>query len=170
MVDSPGGDMLMPTARARAKDVVGRETLRSTAAPSRRRGPPPTGPSVVLLPVPASVRTARQFVRTVCASLGETSLEVAVLLTSELVTNAVLHARTSITVGVACTSGGARVSVTDDAGTRPVVRSPTRDRESGRGMVLVDALATSWGVHDRPCGKTVWFALDRYPGAVAAAG
>ena len=83
------------------------------------------------------------------------------LLLSEMVGNAVLHARTA-QVGVAVTRTGevVRVHVLDDDPTLP--RDPREQgpaAESGRGMSLVAMLAPRWGVRRTPTGKTVWFDL-----------
>lgn len=107
---------------------------------------------------------ARRLVRTAVSDAGLADLsDVAVLLTSELVTNAVLHARSRVTVRVEVGDGVLRVEVEDGS---PVL--PTRKRYSdasatGRGVLLVEALARRWGVEELPTGKRVWFVLDAAP-------
>jgi anti-sigma regulatory factor (Ser/Thr protein kinase) len=88
--------------------------------------------------------------------------DTAALLSSELVTNVVLHARSDMIVEVDIDDTRLRVSVIDSS------NQPARRRESaslleehGRGLQIVDALATSWGVNAGPRGKAVWFELGR---------
>jgi anti-sigma regulatory factor (Ser/Thr protein kinase) len=107
---------------------------------------------------------ARRFVRGFLADAGATARcqQVAELLVSELVTNALVHARTSARLWVTVTDGAARVKVTDDGPGQPVLRVPGPD--GGYGLWLTDTLARSWGVtrrDDTPAssGKTVWFTV-----------
>jgi anti-sigma regulatory factor (Ser/Thr protein kinase) len=86
--------------------------------------------------------------------------EVAVLLADELVTNALVHAGGEIELGVEDSPSWIRVEVTDTAAVEPIVRSPGPGGESGRGMLIVDSLASSWGIVPTPHGKAVWFRLD----------
>ena len=110
---------------------------------------------------PSSARAARQFLVEHGGDLDEDSSNAAALCASELVTNSVLHARTSIVLGV--TRGHERllVTVADGSPTRPEPAPPDDERPSGRGLVLVAALAKEWGVHDEEDGKTVWFTVPR---------
>lgn len=86
------------------------------------------------------------------------SLEVLLLLLSEVVTNAVLHARTGGAVTAAATDDGVRVEVSDGSTSRPVRRPFTEMSPTGRGLHLLDRLATSWGIDDVAAGgKVVWF-------------
>src|SRR4051812_44542981 len=81
------------------------------------------------------------------------------LLTSELVTNAVLHAPGAIVLNIELAQNRLRVAVVDHGPGRPVVQ-PLDDltRASGRGMVIVDTMSTAWGVDPLPGGaKSVWF-------------
>jgi anti-sigma regulatory factor (Ser/Thr protein kinase) len=85
-------------------------------------------------------------------------VEAAALLASELVTNAVQHARTSLTLSVSTSRDGVRLEVSDGSTRMPVLRdAPTGN--NGRGLVLVDRLAHSWGAEPRPDGKIVWLEL-----------
>ena len=81
------------------------------------------------------------------------------LLTSELVTNAVLYARSDVVLRVSLDAAVVRISVHDDSPMAPVPRSPGREDTSGRGLALVDVLATTWGVALNGNGKEVWFEL-----------
>ena len=80
-----------------------------------------------------------------------------VLLTSELVTNAILHARTHIELAVRCESATIRVEVDDRSPQLPVPEPAAVDATTGRGLTLVDVMSGAWGVEERASGKTVWF-------------
>lgn len=105
---------------------------------------------------------ARQFVAAVLegGEGREDLIEVAVLLTSELVTNAVVHAGGPVKVGLDRPGARVRVSVSDGSSVAPRLRDAAFDSESGRGIFLVDQLAHSWGVDAHAAGKTVWFELS----------
>ncbi len=108
-----------------------------------------------------SAATARGFVAATLQEWGlETSTEVAVLLTDELVTNAIVHAASESGVTIALRTQPLRVDISDASPALPVLRNGEGHlRDSGRGLHLVDALATAWGVIPRTAGKTVWFEL-----------
>lgn len=86
--------------------------------------------------------------------------DVAVLLTDELLSNAVVHGggRFSVTAEVA--GGRLRVAVADDSPERPTVLDVPPEDEHGRGMAIVAALAGAWGCHPDGRGKVVWFSMD----------
>ncbi|WP_329138806.1 SpoIIE family protein phosphatase [Streptomyces sp. NBC_00670] len=118
-------------------------------------------------PVGRSVATARSFVRDTLQGWGFGDIvDDAVVLTSELVTNAVVHAGTSADVLCLRTEDGVRVEVSDLYPDREVpvqsaaVSMGSPDREGGRGLQLCAALATRWGVEYTPTHKQVWFQLD----------
>jgi anti-sigma regulatory factor (Ser/Thr protein kinase) len=108
---------------------------------------------------PRSAWLARGFVTSTLTEWGVTGvLEPAALLTSELVTNAVVHARSDIELVMRCEDGRVRIEVVDRCEDPPVRRSATPEQTSGRGLALVDALALSWGVNPLPeAGKSIWF-------------
>jgi anti-sigma regulatory factor (Ser/Thr protein kinase) len=119
------------------------------------------------LVLPAEVQAtglARRVTREAVATWGVTHLdETAVLLVSELVTNAVLHAKTPAAVlrlRLETAEGCLRIEVQDADPSWPHPRTPAGLDESGFGLVLVDALADKWGVRDTPPGKTVWAELE----------
>ncbi len=85
-------------------------------------------------------------------------IEVAALLTSELVTNALVHTKGGAVVTAAVTDR-LRVEVRDFAPRRPEPRAPGVDGTSGRGLMLVRSLADAWGVRTHAAGKCVWFEL-----------
>lgn len=86
--------------------------------------------------------------------------DVTELLVSELVANVVTHVGTPMTLRVQRGPGTMRVEIDDPSSDAPVVRHPDTAEEHGRGVLLVDQLADTWGVHQRADGKTVWFELD----------
>ena len=83
----------------------------------------------------------------------------ALLAVSELVTNAVVHARTAFQVEVRLVADAVRVTVSDGDDRTPARRPLTLDATNGRGMHLVDAVTHRWGVERRSRGKAVWFEL-----------
>ena len=91
-------------------------------------------------------------------------LDDALILTSELVTNAIRHGRPAVTLAIQLEPSALTVVVTDTGPERPplVPSTPHPDSPIGRGLVIVDALATRWGVTPQPGspGKAVWFVLD----------
>lgn len=116
---------------------------------------------VELDPTPSAARAARVFLSEHATELPPEANEVALLCTSELVTNGVLHARTPLVVGVTLGSDRLLVTVADSAPGQPAPKPRDDERTSGRGIVLVDALADEWGVHEDEGGKTVWFTVSR---------
>ncbi|MEU1917847.1 SpoIIE family protein phosphatase [Streptomyces massasporeus] len=118
-------------------------------------------------PVGRSVASARSFVRDTLQGWGFADIvDDAVVLTSELVTNAVVHAGTSADVLCLRSDEGARIEVADRYPEREIPLQGTAinmgnpDREGGRGLQLCAALAGRWGVEYTPTHKTVWFQLD----------
>ncbi|MET0729464.1 MAG: ATP-binding protein [Acidimicrobiales bacterium] len=110
---------------------------------------------------PASVRAARSLVATALPDLGEEQVESLQLMVSELATNAVRHADAPFQVSIRRADSGLRVEVFDEGPGTPVKGSPDPTMPSGRGLIIVDALADSWGVDQHPReGKTVWFTLQ----------
>ena len=110
-----------------------------------------------------SVPQARLFVRESLASWGlDAMIEAAVLVVSELTTNAVLHARTELVVRLAVNdAGGLRIEVVDAAEGHPRVRGHSAGATTGRGLFIVEDLAREWGVEPAGPGpgKTVWVEL-----------
>jgi PAS domain S-box-containing protein len=118
-------------------------------------------------PVGRSVASARSFVRDTLQGWGFADIvDDAVVLTSELVTNAVVHAGTSADVLCLRSDDGARIEVADHYPEREIplqgtaINMGSPDREGGRGLQLCAALAGRWGVEYTPTHKTVWFQLD----------
>ncbi len=86
----------------------------------------------------------------------------AALVVSELVTNAFLHAPVTDSFELELTRRphGVRVSLADGSSVRPMIRELSSDLPSGRGMHIVELLATEWGAEDYLGGKRVWVDLD----------
>ncbi len=114
-----------------------------------------------LEPVPRSAGAARRFVCSHAHDLPGETQDALVLLTSELVTNAVLHARTVMEVGIVVGRDSVVVSVHDLDLATPL-QEPYAAREGGWGQGLVAVLADFWSTTRYPeGGKTVWFRLLR---------
>lgn len=112
---------------------------------------------------PRAARLARTHVDSFCAGLGVESREDAILLTSEVVTNAVQHADGPLTLTVIRRGGDLRVEVTDNTTRAPRVTRRGMLAEGGRGLALLAALASDWGTsmtHPLGTGKTVWFEIN----------
>jgi anti-sigma regulatory factor (Ser/Thr protein kinase) len=109
--------------------------------------------------VPESAGTARRFARRHLRSAGaaDEMTEDVVLLTSEVVTNAVLHSAGPVRVRLVVEERFARVEVDDGGGEAPIRRNYAEDAPTGRGLTLVADTATAWGTEPNATGKTVWF-------------
>jgi anti-sigma regulatory factor (Ser/Thr protein kinase) len=111
---------------------------------------------------PRSVPAARAFVRDCLVAAGLPGLvEDARLLTSELASNAVEHARTPFRVTVDYKAGRLRLSVHDGVVTPPGRSWADPFAERGRGLLLVEVLSSDWGCSPHPDGgKAVWAVLS----------
>lgn len=110
-------------------------------------------------------RAARRLVAADCAiaATGPECAQAAGLMTSEVVSNAILYGNGRITLGVEVDRRCCRVEVGDNGRRQPRVQGADESAEGGRGMLIVDALASDWGVTDRPTGKIVWFEVPAQP-------
>jgi len=108
------------------------------------------------------VPEARRALRELLRQWGRPgSSEIAELLTSELVTNALVHTDRDAVLTATVSPRGLRVEVRDFVGRRPRLCAPVADEGThGRGLVLVDSLADAWGVRAHGVGKAVWFELN----------
>ena len=107
---------------------------------------------------PASPGVARRLVANVLRGMmSPADIEVVVLLTSEVVTNAVVHAGTPAGLVVRGIDEGVQIEVSDGDRHMPVVNDQVLDSASGHGMSLVALLSQRWGAIPTTDGKTVWF-------------
>jgi anti-sigma regulatory factor (Ser/Thr protein kinase) len=134
--------------------------------------PPHHAQAFDLPAAPASVGAARRAVRELLTAwgTGDDVLDNAVIVISELVTNAITH---SASERIACrlrsAAGRLRIEVEDQnrAGALPTPRRPDPDDQNGRGLLLVEALSCDWGVTDTlRCGRVVWAEISDTDGSV----
>jgi anti-sigma regulatory factor (Ser/Thr protein kinase) len=109
----------------------------------------------------ASVAAARALVARSIGHCQPEIIDVACLLTSELATNALVHAHSTFDVVVSEIGGLVHVEVTDASNAHVQAILATPLQMHGRGLYLVRELSTKWGVILLPPGKTVWFDLTR---------
>lgn len=119
----------------------------------------------VALPcAPASAAAARRFVTAQFQAWDRLDLlDTAELLVNELVTNVLLHARTDLVVTLERDGRLIRVAVADSSARVPLRRQHSRYSGTGRGLLLVEQLATEWGVERLGRGKRVWLVLGPEP-------
>jgi anti-sigma regulatory factor (Ser/Thr protein kinase) len=88
--------------------------------------------------------------------------EIALLLVSELATNAIKHGAPPVRLSLRLDAGRLRVEVTDSSPALPRLTQPGPDQAGGRGLQIVQQLAARWGsqVSRSRLGKTVWFELS----------
>lgn len=104
---------------------------------------------------------ARQFVSKTLTEWGlEPLIDSALLVTSELATNAVTHADSGFRIELSLAPTTMRIDVVDSGSGTPEPQEPSMSEEHGRGLHLIDALTTAWGLDDAPgAGKVVWAEL-----------
>lgn len=142
-----------------------RDVRRHTAPPPEDTSVPPGAQAAThrVAATPAAVGGARRFLRATLAEWGvhEDIADTAVLCLSELVTNAVIHTDGGCLVRVTLDHGVLTTTVRDSGdgpGTAPPAADPLQVH--GRGLRVVDALATRWGSEAHADGTSVWFVLD----------
>jgi anti-sigma regulatory factor (Ser/Thr protein kinase) len=128
--------------------------------PTRSMRRPPAA-WIALPRSPASVAAARRFIeaRAAAWSFPELASQQLVLIGSELVTNAVLHARTELTLTLELREDRVRISVKDRSKAPATLRHYRPDALTGRGLGVVAALSDTWGVSAAADGKVVWAEL-----------
>ena len=114
---------------------------------------------------PTAAGEARREVRAaICTWDIPVDPDLAILLTSELVTNAIRHEVTGIVMlAITCSCGQLRVDVHDTSRTLPMLVDAPVDAETGRGLMLVSTLSAEWGFYRTPAGKAVYFTLAFAP-------
>lgn len=120
-----------------------------------------TEQSVRLPPDASSSRKARRFIEKAldAAAVDADVVDSAVLLTNELTTNAVLHARSDLMIIVRVRPDLIRVEVADENPRLPSAAFVSVEALSGRGLNIVQAVASNWGIENHDAGKTVWFEI-----------
>ena len=119
---------------------------------------------LTLSPAPDSARHARRFVGEVLSDAGveDETVDVALLLTSELVTNGIVHANTVLRVVVDVATSWLRIDVSDGNPNLPSRRDYDVDATTGRGLEMVELLSQGFGAESlNGHGKRVWFRLVR---------
>lgn len=113
----------------------------------------------------AHIATARRFVEQHLVEHGrDDAVPDLSLLVSELVSNAISHARTSFAVTLVITRHSIRLEVSDGSPQAPVIADVTHEDDGGRGLRIVAALAHDWGVTSDPAGgKSVWASVLTVP-------
>ena len=121
--------------------------------------------SVPLAATARSVSEARHVLRDVLQRSGaEDLVDSATLVTSEIVTNALVHAGTDVLLRILSTARAVRVEVEDGGAQVPVRRHYAQTAGTGRGMQLIDELTDRWGVEESADGKAVWFEIGDLDG------
>jgi anti-sigma regulatory factor (Ser/Thr protein kinase) len=109
---------------------------------------------------PSSARLARRLARGAMGGCSEPLVETAELLITELISNAIRHASSPPVLRIDVDSGTVRIAVSDESTKTPDVRHAGLEDEDGRGLLLVESLATSWGWTRTTGGKQIWFTLN----------
>ena len=113
-------------------------------------------------------RASRQFVVETLRGVGlDHALADAAIIVTELAANAVVHACSYFTVVIYAADGAIRIEVRDSGSAAPIRRTPSLDSLSGRGLVLVEVLASAWGIDRVGDAKVVWAELA--PATIAPA-
>jgi anti-sigma regulatory factor (Ser/Thr protein kinase) len=110
---------------------------------------------------PSAVAVARRRVREACQGL-DIDIDDVVLCASELVTNALLHGDPPIELEVNTSPAAIRVAVHDCGGGTVELRRAALAGTAGRGLHIIESIASRWGTNPRRGGKTTWFELEIY--------
>jgi anti-sigma regulatory factor (Ser/Thr protein kinase) len=138
----------------KARQKIGEIVVNLTEDPGARKASwqlPTTG---------RAASTARRLTRTRLEEWGMAErIDVAELLVSELVTNALRHAPGPVRLTLSTFGDVLRCEVADAGNAMPQMQAATEEDEGGRGLRLIDSLACCWGGRPTPEGKVVWFEL-----------
>ena len=130
------------------------------AAPAPIQKPAAVVSSVVLPCTAASVAEGRRFVRALLEEIGLTvHRDEGVLLTSELLTNSILHGFGDPRLDVTWQGQEVEIAVTDRGTWAPRQTALDLSATSGRGLQLLERVATRYGTRESPAGTTIWFTL-----------
>lgn len=166
-----GGDAFLAWLDGLVAELIGAEGARDDVCvlalrrrPAVRAAPPHEGHdhdgrvvSRHLRPRPQAAGEARHLAQRTLTSWGlRHVMDTVSLVVSELVTNAVTHAKSVMTFSIELTDTAIRVSVTDGSALLPEEQAPEPSEEHGRGIQLVDLLSSAWGATLLPDGKMVW--------------
>jgi CheY-like chemotaxis protein/anti-sigma regulatory factor (Ser/Thr protein kinase) len=110
-------------------------------------------------------RIGRRLIRNLLIHRDQALVADVELLVSELVTNAIVHASSAPQLEVRLSTRTIRVSVHDADPALPELRVPDSNRPGGRGLHLLNTLASRWGTDPSEAGKVVWFEIDRHQDA-----
>jgi PAS domain S-box-containing protein len=155
-------DQLLAAFSPAASDPLDDVTLLLIQMPDE----PLSATACTLDPEPRSAGTARAWVRETLTQWEAADLiDTACLLVTEVLTNAIQHAHSPVGLQLYLTGSEVIVEVNDDSARLPQRCLPDDEDENGRGLLLVGALAASWGVRPAETGKTVWFTLATGPGS-----
>lgn len=117
--------------------------------------------SMILSADASSVAEGRRFVRNQLSEWGLGAIrDAVVLVASELITNVLLHTDSTPTVYLTSDGNHLRLGIADGSSYIPRLRSYANESTTGRGMVLVESMTTSWCVEPHPEGKVVWCDFD----------
>lgn len=109
----------------------------------------------------ASIASARKFTESFLRTRGlEGLVDTMVLLVSEVVTNAIIHGGSAAELCLMQRGNSIRAEVRDGSQLLPAVKQYSDSATTGRGMLIVESLASSWGTETQEGGKVVWFAVD----------
>ena len=118
---------------------------------------------------PSSCSEARRHILNTLVDVPDDVRDLAVLLTSELVSNAIMHAVGPVTLTIELDETLIRMEVADAGTMPPTVKPYGPESATGRGLRLLDVLADQWGWNPSDSGKTVWFELSTVARAVTGA-
>jgi anti-sigma regulatory factor (Ser/Thr protein kinase)/anti-anti-sigma regulatory factor len=161
VLGAPGPRLAAALERMAVGRYVGVYPTVEQAVASRTEPAPRRMVSEVLEPSPSSLAAARGVLQRACAGWGVPSMtDVAQVVATELVANAVRHARTPMRLVVTMRHRYLHIFVHDQAGGRPRIVDPDSQPDGGgRGLMVVEALAAAWGSTATADGKFVWATL-----------
>lgn len=107
-------------------------------------------------------RIGRRLIRNLLMNSDQTLVADVELLVSELITNAIVHASSAPELEVRLSTQSVHVAVHDAEPSLPELRVPASGQPGGRGLHLLNTLASRWGADPSDIGKVVWFEIDRH--------